>query len=266
MRRVMASLIAVLAIVCVIGVTPVHAISIAVFGNNQTDDFINAQFGAGSATLVSDAQIVGGILAGFDAFYMTRNGFSFGSGLSAAAAAVVAAYVGATGNVVLFNGDFADSLPGAQAPFDAVIQAITVNAVNFAAASGNGYIGEFNGAVSGLTVNSNGFSPIGLIGGSASALACGGPPSGTLVLDPSGVGHPVLAGAGFPFNPGSVECGVASIIGVNPVFVLARWGSLTGTPAIIARGAIPEPATLLLTGAGLAAVAIRRRRRSQRGA
>ncbi len=44
------------------------------------------------------------------------------------------------------------------------------NAVLWAAAKGNGFIGEFNGMASALTSNSNGYSPMGLIDGDAGAL------------------------------------------------------------------------------------------------
>lgn len=121
--------------------------NIAVFGDNATDDFL-AGLGH-SVTLVSDSQLATpGFLNSFDLFYMTRNGFSYGTGLSAAAAANVYSWVlGA--RFVLLNADFADGIG------DATINQLTANAVNWVLAGGSrGYVGEFNGSVSALTSNS----------------------------------------------------------------------------------------------------------------
>lgn len=233
--------------------------SLAVFGDNSIDNLINGG-GSHTATLVSDAQLATpGFLSSFDAFLYTRNGSSFGTGLSAAAAANVAAFVGLTGNIVLLNADFADGAFGAS--FEA---GLIENAVDFAIASGNGFIGEFNGAVAALTSNSNGFTPLGLIAGSAGGLGQGaGGSSGSISLTGFGIGHSVTSGLTFPNNPGSVEFG-ATITGVAAPLVLATFDN--GNPAIIVRGAsvgaVPEPTTLALMGLGFAGLGIARRRRA----
>lgn len=243
------------------GVHQAHAASIAVFGDNAIDNYINTLPGY-SATLVTDAQLsTPGFLNSFDAFFMTRDGFSFGTGLSGTAAANVASYVGASGNVVLFNGDFADSIFSG----DANIEMLVKNAVGCASGSGHGYLGEFNGAVSALTANSNGFNPIGLIPGSAGPLGfANGGSTGSLVITPFGVGHPVMTGVALPYNPPDVEFG-ASLSGINPTLVLATYDGNPENPAIIARGSVvPEPCSLALLGIGTPALlAFRRRRKSE---
>ena len=150
---------------------------IAVFGNNLTEDFINSDIPGCTATLVSDAQIASGILAtgGFEAFYLTRLASNFGQ-LSELATNAVRDYVGSTGNVVLLNCDCADAIFDfvGEFPPDPNVERIAANAIQWAAASGHGFIGEFNGAVSGLTSNSNGFNPLSLVDGSAGPLAARG--------------------------------------------------------------------------------------------
>src|SRR5918994_491832 len=132
--------------------------SVAVFGDNDTDDTLRAL--GYTVTLVNDAQIATpGFLNGFDAFYFTRNGSEYGDGLSEAAAAAVVDYVGSDGNIVLLHGDFADAFTLG----DIKIIELTRNAVDFAAQSGHGFVGEFNGAVSALTGNSDDYVPLGLI-------------------------------------------------------------------------------------------------------
>lgn len=243
---------------------PANAASVAVFGNGQVDEYLTSL--GYSTTLVTDAQLATpGFLNSFNAFFMTRDIGSFGTGLSATAAANVAAYVGSQGNVVLLNGDFTDSLPNTGDVPDARVQQIIANATAFATASGRGFIGEFNGAVSGLTSNSNGFTPIGLIPGTAGALSLGGGGStGDLVLTAAGAASPITSGIAFPFNPNGVEFG-ASISGVDSALILARWGSQTGSAAIIARtGAaapVPEVSGVYLVGTAIGAVVLLNRRR-----
>lgn len=237
---------------------PASAVNIAVFGDNATDNFINSTYGAGSATLVSDAQLAtAGFLSPFNAFFMTRNGSSFGVGLSAAAAANVNAYVGATGAVILMNCDCADGVGS-----EAFLNQLFTNAVDLAAASGHGYIGEFNGAVSALTANGNGFNPIGLITGIAGSIGFGGGGSaGSFTLSNA---SPLLTGLTLPKNSGFVEFG-ASITGVNSALVVARYDG--EGPALIFRegidrNAVPEPVSLGLVGLGLAALGWSRRKKA----
>ncbi len=234
-------LLGTLVVGAVLTLTPkAEAASIAVFGDNSIDNYL-AGLGY-TATLVSDAQLAtAGFLSSFDAFFMTRDGSSFGSGLSAAATANVASFVGASGNVVLLNADFADSVPS-----DGTINTLVANAVAYAVASGNGFIGEFNGAVAALTANGNSFNPIGLIPGTAGALGGGaGGSSGAIYKTLAGAVNPVTSGLPDGYNPLAVEYG-ATMSGVPAAMVMATWG-VGGNPAVVVRAgaAVPEAGSTL---------------------
>ena len=238
------------------GAAPASAQNIAVFGNNDIDDWLSSQ--GFTTTIVSDAQLATpGFLNSFSAFVYTRDGSSFGSGLSAAAAANVQTYVGSTGNRVLFNGDFADGILG-----DVQNRQLIKNAATWATGSGRGFIGEFNGAAAALTTNSNGFAPLNLVGGSAGPLGGGaGGSGGSINLTAAGTGHAVTSGVSFPYNSPNVEFG-AQYTGVNPAFILATYDS--GNAAIVAVQGVPEPISLALFAPGLAVVGIlKRRKKSQ---
>lgn len=221
--------------------------NIAVFGDDrpfiETKDFIDGPGVPGcSADMVTDAQIATpGFLSGYDAFFMTRAAFTQpGRGLSVEAAQAVVDYEGSTGNVVLFNCDCTDALLDGQGEGgqDTRIETIIANAVQWAAESGHGVIGEFNGMVSALTSNSNGFNPLSLVDGSAGSLGEEGLNANrSMFLADAGSGHPVLAGVegDFPFNPNSVEFR-ANVTGVPDDLVLVRWDSSTGMPAIFVKG------------------------------
>jgi hypothetical protein len=219
--------------------------SVAVFGDNQTDDALRAL--GYSVTLVTDVEIAApGFLDGFDALYLTRNGSEFGDGLSPEAAAAVAAYVGSSGNIVLLNGDFADSLVTG----DPGITQLTANAVAFAVQSGHGFVGELSGAVSALSSNIDQYVPLGLIAGSAADIRTGSS-DGTITETTAGSGHPLLAGVGLPFDPVDVDYGT-SMTGVDSALVLATYAN--GAPAVIARGtandapAIGVPSDMVVEG------------------
>ena len=238
---------------------PVSAASLAIFGNNGIGSLYAS--GGNTVTFVSDAQIAtAGFLNAFDAFVYTRDGASFGSSLSLAAAANVKAFV--TGNVVLLNGDFADDI-GAPTTDQLFSQALAY----VLSGSGGGYLGEFNGSFAAFSTSTS-YTPIGLVDGSAGAPGQGnGGSDGNIHLTAAGALCPVTAGVPFPYNPGAVEFG-ATATGVNPAKVLAVFDN--GNPAIIASSidqisvsGIPEPGTwaMLIVGFGLAGTAMRRSRR-----
>lgn len=240
-------------------------------GGNQVDDFINSRFGAGSAVLVTTADLATpGFLSGggFTAVFTTRNDAGFGSGLSAAAVANVKAFVGtfgsgSQGTIVLFPNDWADMLgPAPLETLDTRVEDLVANAVKFASDSGHGYVGEFNGAVMAVTANANGFLPLDLLPGSAGALSNFSDALETVSLTVFGTGHPVTAGVAFPFNPNQSFDFRSNITGLPFGSVLATYED--GVPAIISINQlnIPEPATLALCGligAGLVGYRLRRR-------
>ena len=240
-----------------IAATPGSAANLAIFGNNN----IGALYSVGnSVTFVSDGQLAtAGFLDSFDAFVFTRNGSSFGNGLSVQAAANVKSYV--TGNVVLFNGDFQDDIgqSGTNALFN--------NALAFVLGSpGKGYIGEYIGAFSAYAANGDGRNPIGLVNGTSgpSGQSQGGS-DGQINLTAAGLVSSITSGTPFPYNPAAVEFG-AQLSGENPAKVLARFDN--GNAAIIASGVdqisagVPEPSTwaLMIGGFGVAGAMLRRRR------
>ena len=129
--------------------TPASAADLAVFGNNNIATLYGASH---TVSIVTDAQLsTPGFLnsVDFDAFVFTRDGSSFGNGLSVAAAANVKNYV--TGNVVLFNGDFQDDIGAAQTD-QLFNQALTYVLNN----PGGGYIGEYIGSFSAFASNDDG--------------------------------------------------------------------------------------------------------------
>jgi hypothetical protein len=221
-------------------------LSIAVFGNNQIDDYLNS---AGFlATLVTDEDLsTEGFLTGFDAIFYTRDGSSSpGTSLSPTAAANVQEYVRSSGRGVLLNGDFADTLLGENP--DTEIQQLISNATSWAAQTHHGFVGEYTGAVAGLTTNSDGLTPLAFVSGSAGQLG-DGPSEGTVVKTEAGEGSPILDGVNFPLTDPTQELSFGSIVaGVDSSIVLARYSNPDqpndGNPAIVnfSFGGTPDSA------------------------
>lgn len=219
-----------------------HASMVAVFGDNSIDDFLNAN--GHTATLVSDADLAtAGFLSSFDLFVYTRDDASFGSSLSAAAAANVSAFV--TGNVVLFASDLADNgFPG-----DAT-DTLMLNAVSFA--SNKGFIGEFTGSCAAMSSNSAGLTALGLVSGTCDALGLG--PGGD-PMDILDTGHPVVAGVPDPSFLGGSHAFFALLSGVDSSLIVAVNSREIPSIVASARRSVPAPASLALLGTGLIGLA-----------
>ncbi len=239
-----------------------QAASIAIFGNNNIGSYYQSL--GDTVTYVTDAEIATpGFLDGFDDFIYTRDGYSFGESLSAAAAAQVKSYV--TGNVVLFNGDFQDDIG------DADTNALFSNALSFVTSKPHGYIGEYRGSFAAFTSDGDGDNGIGLVNGFAgvSGYEQGGS-DGNVMTAPGQAGNPLLAGVGLPYNPGAVEFG-SQLSGYNPSKVVLEFSN--GNPALIASGVeeislpsgAPEASSwaLMLMGVAGAGLMLRRKRSLQ---
>jgi hypothetical protein len=259
-------------------------------GGNAIPSRINAISGD-SATLVTTAQLeTAGFLSSFDAIVVSRYDSSFGSFLSSAAAANVAAYVGAPGpsqgGVAVFTNDMADNLAGSGSgdPFDPNLDQLFVNAVTYAAQSGHGYIGEFNGAVMAMSSNSAGAPAMGLLAGSASEVGGYGPEF-NYAVGPIGSGNPIDAGVTFPFTDTDQSTFLTRISGASSGNIVdiytdtlpAGEGSINGLPAVLANSyvisgghpgnGVPDTASsLLMVAMGLGTmVGFGRRLRQRQG-
>lgn len=248
------------ALALLIGTTPAAAANLAIFGTNNIGSLYSGL--GNSVTYVSDGDLATvGFLNSFDAFVYTRDGSSFGSSLSTAAAANVKSYV--TGNIVLFNGDFQDDIG------DADTNALFTNALNYVTSSAHGYIGEYRGSFAAFATNDDGNTPIGLVNGNAGLSGGGqGGSDGNVLTALGQAGNPLLVGVGLPYNPGAVEYG-AQLSGYNPAKVVLQFSN--GNPALIASSVgeisvptgVPEPASwaLMLVGFGSMGALLRRSRR-----
>jgi hypothetical protein len=202
-----------------------------VLGNNAIDDHLASR--GDQVSLVTEPQVATpGFLEDFDVLVYTRNGSSLGQTLSAAAAANVKAYAR---RAVLLNGDFADGVSGG----DVETGDLVASSVRWAAITGRGYVGEFNGTFAAMTANGNALSPLDLISGSAAPWEASSANYNTMSATAPGTGHPALNGVTLPFDPAGVEIG-AAITGADPANVLATWS--TGNPAVLTRDIPPPPA------------------------
>jgi hypothetical protein len=230
-------------------------------------------FGAGSYQLISTAQLdTPGFLSSFKTVIVSRFGSSFGSSLSAASAANVHSYVGGPGagqgGVAVFTNDASDNLFGSVSgdPYDANLNALFINAVKFAAASGHGYIGEFNGAIAALATNTAGFNSADLLVGNATGLHFYGPQF-TYDIGTPGVGAAIYSGVTLPFTDSDSSTYLTDITGFDTAQLVLQYTSsnINGEPAILANSVIingvPEPTALALFGFGVMGFALARRRR-----
>lgn len=230
-------------------------------------------FGPGSYQLVSTAQLdTPGFLSSFKTVIVSRYDSAYGTSLSGASAANIHSYVGGPGagqgGVAVFSNDASDNLFGSVSgdPYDPNLDKLFINAVKFAAASGHGYIGEFNGAVAALATNTAGFNSADLLVGNASGLHRYGPQF-TYDIGTPGAGAAIYSGVTLPFTDSDNSTYLTDITGYDPAqFVLQYTSSgIAGEPAILANSVIingvPEPAAIALFGFGLTAFAVARRRR-----
>lgn len=268
-KRISSLRILVLAGVALTVAASSHAQTVAVWLDGQTSSGGNAIYGRlqslGYTTeLVTNAELATpGFLtsSNFSAIVVSRYSDDFGDYLPSDAAAAVTSFVGTPGatqgGVALFTNDAADNLLGSQSgdPFDANIDALFVNAVKYAVASGHGFVGEFNGAAQAVASNDFGVTPLDLIQGSSDSVHGYGPLF-TYGVGPVGSTNPIDAGVTFPFTDSDDTTYLTDISGAssNNIVDIYTSQNIDGEPAVLANGyvisggnpgmnAVPEPST-----------------------
>jgi hypothetical protein len=214
-------------------------------GGNGILTSLDHAFGTGSYTLVTTAQLeTAGFLASYQTLIVSRFSSSFGGSLSTGARTNVAAWVGSgasQGGVALFTNDLADNLFGATGgdPFDANLDRLFVNAATSAAATGHGYIGEFNGTVEAMAM--------GLLSGSANAVhGTGGSPGNVFIYNvgPIGANNPIDNGITFPFTDLDHSLFRTDITGASASNIVDVYAD-NSLPAVLAN-------SVLISGGGSA--------------
>jgi hypothetical protein len=225
-------------------------------GGNPILTEIDQYFGTNNYTLVSTADLeTPGFLNSFDCVVVSRYGSDFGTALSTAAASNIMTYVGAPGHsqggVALYSNDIADNLYGTETgdPYDPLLDALFRNGLRYAAATHHGYVGEFNGAVMGVTANTVEWPAMGFLQGQADALHGYGPEF-VYGAGPIGADNPIDAGVTFPFTDSDDTTFLTDITGANPsnivdVYVVEDEGvartaqdSINGEPAVMANAVV----------------------------
>ena len=249
-------------------------------GGNGIVTSLAQAFGAGSYQLVSTADLsTPGFLNSFSTVIVSRYASNFGTYLPATAVANIKSYVGSgatQGGVAAFTNDAADSLYGATTgdPYDPNVNQLFINAAKFAAASGHGYIGEFNGAIQAFTANGAGAIPLGLLTGTAAATIG---VSGQFIFatGPIGNGNAIDQGVSFPFADTETTDFLTRVSGADPnqvVDIYTGNNTINGVPAVIANNyvisggnptpsPVPEPTVLSMFAASLAGLGVARRRK-----
>lgn len=214
-------------------------------GTDGALNSLNHAFGAGHYTLLSNAALESSLDA-YDTIIMSRSGASFGStSISAAAAANIQSYVGAFGSpgqggVALFTNDAKDNWYGSASgdPYDANLDRLFVNAATFAAATGHGFIGEFNGTVIGI-------NSLGLLPGTAGGLG-GASAQFHYAVGPIGTGHPIDTGVVFPFVDSDPSPFLTRVSGADPSTVVdvftsePQFSDGSYAPAVLANAILIE--------------------------
>ncbi len=211
-----------------------YALTVAVFGDNSLDEFLNSN--GHTATVYSDADIAAGMANSADVFVYNRDGSGFGADLSAGAATEVLTNFGGGNTTAIFT-DITDDY----SPVDS-----TNLLLNSVAYSGNkGFMGLFNGAGWALE---NGLLP-------GTSLGETGNSNGTATYIVT-QGHPVTSGlSGSWGSPQDDYLSYSTGIPSANVLAVDSAGNV-----LVAVNPVPEPGTMAVLGLGLAAAARRRRK------